>query len=78
MCRLWELHVPDLVKHQSMCATHISYTGETVGHNLDIDVREVRCGLIWQCAGRPVGRAKVSARSELIGRENPCLVRCFT
>lgn len=67
MCRLWELLAPDLVKHQSMCATRIPHTGKTVGHNLDSDVHEVRYGLIWQCAGHPVGRVKVSARSELIG-----------
>ena len=48
MCRRWTLHAPDLVKHQSICATCVPYTGKTVGHYLDSGADEVRNGVIWR------------------------------
>lgn len=43
--------MPDLVKHQSMCATCIPRTGKTVGHNLDSGANKVRNNVIWRRAG---------------------------
>ena len=42
--------MPDLVKHQSMCATCIPRTGKTVGHNLDSGANKVRNNVIWRRA----------------------------
>ena len=51
MCRRWALHAPDLVKHQSMHATCVPYTGKTVGHYLDSGADEVRNDVIWRRTG---------------------------
>ena len=54
MCRRWALHAPDLVKHQSICATCVPYTGKTVGHYLDSGADEVRNDVIWRRTGGSV------------------------
>ena len=46
--------MPDLVKHQSMCATCIPRTGKTVGHYLDSNADEVRNDVIWWRTGGSV------------------------
>ena len=54
MCRRWALYAPDLVKHQSICATCVLYTGKTVGRYLDSGADEVRNDVIWRRTGDSV------------------------
>ena len=54
MCRRWTLYAPDLVKHQSICATCVPCTGKTVGHYLDSGADEVRNDVIWRRTGGAV------------------------
>ena len=54
MCRQRMLYVSDLVKHQSIYATCVPYTGKTVGHYLDSGADEVRNDVIWWRTGGSV------------------------
>ena len=61
----------DLVKHQSICATCVPYTGKTVGHNLDSGANEVRNDVIWRRAGASgIAEWSVCAASSLMGERS--------